>query len=140
MFNSNKKKITLSLILLAVSAGILVSYAVSPSGPELKSIPNERRNEAIAFTENLLVTARKKDARGFIARGEDAKNRLAVLRDCFIALGQITPAENPDWDILNPAEEPDTYYVYFNNDQGARAVVVLKYSDGQWQFSYVPCG
>lgn len=140
MLNSNKKKITLSLILLAISAGILVSYAVSPGGPKLNSVSDERRNEAVAFTENLLATARKKDARGFIACGEDAKNRLPLLRDCFIALGQITPADNPDWDILNPEEEPDTYYVYFSNDQGARVVLVLKYSAGKWQFSYAPCG
>jgi hypothetical protein len=133
---SKKKKISLSIALLCISAAIFGSYAIGGSS-NLSTVKGSQESEAIDFAKSVIQTIQDKKPRDFISKSLNPKEQ--GLRDCYDSLQGVSFAANPEWEVKK-AEENEVYHVFFKTSEGGKIIMMLKYTDKQWKFAYVTQG
>jgi len=134
---SNKKKISLSIVLLGISAVIFGSYAITGVSSGMDKVKGTHEREAIDFAQSVIQSVQNGRAREFIAGSANPGER--GLKECYESLRGISPAADPQWEVKK-AREDEVFHVYFTAGGGGKVVMMLKYVDKQWKFLYVTQG
>ncbi len=131
---SNKKKVSLSIILLSISAVIFGSYAISGTAPGLDRVRGTAEDEAVNFAQGVIGAVKSGNPRDFVSMALNPRER--GLKDCYESLRGIARAADPQWEVKKAADA-EVYHVYFNTEGGGRVVMMLKQTGNEWKFAYV---
>lgn len=134
----NKKKIVLVIVLFSVAATIFGSFVFGGNDAKMKSANSKTEAEAVKFCREIMQLVQEKNAREFIRKSLDPKDRS--LRAYFLEMQHYSEPENVQWLVEMNPKQPDVYYVRMTDGKKDILLMVIERKDGELKFAGVPLG